>query len=110
MAKAFIFGADGVIVDTPLLIALEYRWCYRCRKDLSCPSKIDDTIDPQWGSQRMVNLMGAWHNQLIEVMGAMGIREARRLRGEVGRSMWFEDLEMESFGPIFGTRKIAGLK
>jgi hypothetical protein len=110
MAKAIICGADGVIVDIPLLIALECRLCYRCRKDLSCPAKIDDTIDPQWGSQRMINLIGAWHNQLIEVMGAMGIREARRLRGEVGRSMWFEDLEMESFGPIFGKRKIAGLK
>ena len=110
MAKSIICGADGVIVDFPLLIALECRLCYRCRKDLSCPAKIDNTIDPQWGSQRMINLMGAWQNQLIEVMGAMGIREARRLRGEVGRSMWFEDLEMESFGPIFGKRKIAGLK
>jgi len=110
MAKSIICGADGVIVDLPLLVALECRLCYRCRKDLPCPAKIDDTIDPQWGSQRMINLMGAWHNQLIEVMGAMGIREARRLRGEVGRSMWFEDLEMESFGPIFGKRKIAGLK
>jgi ferredoxin len=110
MAKSIICGADGVIVDFPLLIALECRLCYRCRKDLSCPAKIDNTIDPQWGSQRMINLMGAWHNQLIEVMGAMGIREARRLRGEVGRSMWFEDLEMENFGPIFGKRKIAGLK
>jgi hypothetical protein len=110
MAKSIICGADGVIVDLPLLIALECRLCYRCRKDLPCPAKIDNTIDPQWGSQRMINLMGAWHNQLIEVMGAMGIREARRLRGEVGRSMWFEDLEMESFGPIFGKRKIAGLK
>jgi ferredoxin len=110
MAKAIICGADGVIVDLPLLIALECRLCYRCRKNLSCPAKIDNTINPQWGSQRMINLIGAWHNQLIEVMGAMGIREARRLRGEVGRSMWFEDLEMESFGPIFGKRKIAGLK
>jgi ferredoxin len=110
MAKAIICGADGVVVDIPLLIALECRLCYRCRKDLSCPAKIDDTIDPQWGSQRMINLMGAWHSQLIEVMGAMGMREARRLRGEVGRSMWFEDLERDSFGPIFGKRKIAGLK
>jgi ferredoxin len=110
MAKAIICGADGIIVDIPLLIALECRLCYRCRKDLPCPAKIDDTIDPQWGSQRMINLMGAWHSQLIEVMGAMGIREARRLRGEVGRSMWFEDLEADSFGPIFGKRKIAGLK
>ncbi|MGA8180664.1 MAG: glutamate synthase-related protein, partial [Desulfobacterales bacterium] len=110
MAKAIICGADGVVMDIPLLIALECRLCYRCRKDLSCPAKIDDAIDPQWGSQRMINLIGAWHSQLIEVMGAMGIREARRLRGEVGRSMWFEDLEKDSFGPLFGKRKIAGLK
>jgi hypothetical protein len=45
---------------------------------------------------RMVNLMAAWHDQLIEVMGAMGMREARRLRGDVGRAMFFEDLERES--------------
>jgi hypothetical protein len=108
MAKAIICGADGVIVDFPLLIALECRLCYRCRNNLPCPVKIDDKIDPEWGSQRIINLIGAWHNQLIEVMGAMGIREARRLRGEVGRSMRFEDLEKENFGPIFGQRKIAG--
>jgi len=106
MAKSIICGADGVIIDYPLLIALECRLCYRCWNDLPCPVKIDHQIDPEWGSQRIINLIGAWHNQLIEVMGAMGIREARRLRGEVGRSMWFEDLEMENFGPIFGQRKI----
>ena len=110
MAKSIICGADGVIVDIPLLIALECRFCHNCRNGLPCPAKIDHPINPEWGSQRIVNLIGAWHNQLIEVMGAMGIREARRLRGEVGRSMWFEDLEMESFGPIFGKRKIAGIK
>jgi hypothetical protein len=38
-------------------------------------------------------------------MGAMGIREARRLRGDVGRAMFFEDLEEETFGRLFGTRK-----
>ncbi len=54
---------------------------------------------------RIVNLMAAWRNQMLEMLGAMGIREARRLRGEVGRSMWFEDLEKESFAPIFGERK-----
>lgn len=109
MAKAIICGADGVVMDRPLLIALECRLCYRCKEGLTCPVNIEDDIDPGWGSQRIINLIGAWHNQLIEVMGAMGIREARRLRGEVGRSMWFEDLEMENFAPIFGTRKVAGL-
>jgi imidazole glycerol phosphate synthase subunit HisF len=108
MAKAIICGADGVTVDTPLLIGLECRLCHRCLAGRSCPARLEE-IDPEWGSQRLVNLMGAWHNQLIEVMGAMGIREVRRLRGEVGRSMWFEDLERENFGPLFGERKVSGL-
>ena len=56
--------------------------------------------------QRIVNLMGAWHSQMLEMMGAMGIREARRLRGEVGRAMFFDDLERECFGPIFGKTKV----
>ena len=68
-----------------------------------------EAVEPEWGSQRIMNLIGAWRNQLLEVMGAMGIREARRLRGEVGRSMSFEDLERECFGPIFGERKVSGL-
>jgi hypothetical protein len=45
--------------------------------------------------------MGAWHNQLLEMMGAMGIREARRLRGEQGRVLFYEDLEAETFGRLF---------
>jgi tRNA G26 N,N-dimethylase Trm1 len=44
--------------------------------------------------------MGAWHSQLIEVLGAMGIREVRRLRGEVGRAMFLEDIEKDAFGDI----------
>ncbi len=108
VAKAIICGADGITIDIPLLLALECRLCYRCKDGRPCPVKIGD-IPPQWGQQRIINLVGAWRNQLLEVMGAMGIREARRLRGEVGRSMWFEDLEKESFAPIFGERKVSGL-
>jgi len=37
----------------------------------------------------------------------MGIREVRRLRGEVGRAMFIEDLEAATFGKIFGDRKKA---
>jgi hypothetical protein len=109
MAKAIICGADGVTVDIPLLIALECRVCYQCVKGLPCPVRLED-FDPDWGSQRIANLIAAWRNQLIEVMGAMGIREVRRLSGEVGRSMWFEDLERESFAPLFGERKVKGIE
>jgi ferredoxin len=107
VAKAIICGADGITIDIPLLIALECRLCYRCKEDQACPVKMGN-IDPEWGKQRIINLVGAWRNQLLEVMGAMGIREARRLRGEVGRSMWYEDLERENFGPIFGEKKVSG--
>ena len=39
------------------------------------------------------------------MLGAMGIREVRRLRGETGRCMFFEDLERDTFGRLFGKRK-----
>ncbi|MFK5952485.1 MAG: glutamate synthase-related protein [Desulfobacterium sp.] len=104
--KTIICGADGVSIDLPLLIAMECRLCDRCKKDLPCPVSLE-TIDPDYGSNRITNLMGAWRNQMLEMLGAMGLREIRRLRGEVGRSMWFEDLERESFAPIFGERKVS---
>jgi glutamate synthase domain-containing protein 2 len=96
VAKCVICGADAVYVDFPLLIALECRMCRRCRKGLSCPVQIERT-EPDWVVRRTVNLLGAWHNQLLEVMGAMGIRDARRLRGESGRAMFFEDLDRTTF-------------
>jgi len=37
---------------------------------------------------------------VIEVLGAMGIREVRRLRGEVGRAMFLEDIAREAFGDL----------
>ncbi|MCP3874553.1 MAG: hypothetical protein GY699_15530 [Desulfobacteraceae bacterium] len=104
--KSIICGADGVAIDLSLLVAMECRLCGRCMNDLSCPVELE-SIDPEYGSNRITNLMGAWRNQMLEMLGAMGLREARRLRGEVGRSMWFEDLEKESFAPIFGERKVS---
>jgi glutamate synthase domain-containing protein 2 len=106
VAKSIICGADGVVIDTPLLIAMECRMCFRCKDGFTCPAKLEE-VDAHYGSRRITNLMGAWRNQLLEMMGAMGLREARRLRGEVGRSMAFADLEKECFGPLFGERKVA---
>ena len=63
-----------------------------------------ESITPEYGIGRMTNLIAVWHDQLIEMMGAMGIREARRLRGETGRALFFEDLEEETFGRLFGKR------
>jgi ferredoxin len=99
--KSMLCGANLVAVDVPLLIALECRVCRNCVLGGDCPVDIAG-IDANWGAQRIVNMLGAWHNQLLEMMGAMGIREARRLRGEQGRVMHIEDLEADTFGTFFG--------
>jgi ferredoxin len=104
LAKQILCGADLVTVELPLLIALECRLCQNCRDGFKCPAKIEE-IDAAYAIGRMTNLIAAWHDQLIEMMGAMGIREVRRLRGETGRALFFEDLEEETFGKLFGTRK-----
>ncbi len=94
--KAIISGADGIIIDKPLMIAMECLACHNCTLPEQCPRQLPD-INSQWGAARIVNLMSAWHNQLLEVLGAMGIREVRRLRGERGRALYFEELEQEVF-------------
>jgi len=113
VAKAIICGADLTAIDLPLLIALECRYCKDClqtfKKSLiknashasqPCPVELKD-VNPLWGAQRIINLMGAWRNQLLEVLGAMGLREVRRLRGEVGRAIFFEVIEKETFDKVF---------
>jgi ferredoxin len=104
LAKAIICGADLVTINLPLLIALECHLCNSCKPGTLCPAKLEK-IDFDYGVGRMTNLIAAWHDQLVEVMGAMGMREVRRLRGDVGRAMFFENLEEETFGKLFGSRK-----
>jgi glutamate synthase domain-containing protein 2 len=99
--KSMLCGANLVGVDVPLLIALHCRVCRTCVEGGECPVRLS-SIDSGWGSNRIVNLIAAWHNQLLEMMGAMGIREARRLRGEQGRIMFREDLEADTFARLFG--------
>ncbi len=49
-----------------------------------------------------MNLIASWRDQLLEISGAMGLREVRRMRGEMGRAMFMVDLERESFAGIEG--------
>jgi glutamate synthase domain-containing protein 2/Na+-translocating ferredoxin:NAD+ oxidoreductase RNF subunit RnfB len=103
VAKIIACGADGVALDRVLLVALGCRLCRDCADRKSCPVEID-TTPSDWGAQRITNIIGSWHSQLLEVLGAMGLREVRRLRGELGRVMFFEDLERDNLAPLFGKR------
>jgi len=100
VAKSLLLGADAVAIDRAAMVALECRHCPRCTAPQICPVEIT-RADPGWAVQRIVNVMGAWRDQLLEVMGAMGIRDVRRLRGELGRAMFLEELEDEIFLPMF---------
>ena len=104
LVKAIICGADLVTINLPLLVALECHLCDSCQPGMPCPARLEK-IDTAFAVGRMTNLIAAWHDQLIELMGAMGMREARRLRGDVGRAMFFENLEEDAFGKFFGARK-----
>lgn len=103
--KGIICGLDAVCLDTPPLVAMQARFGedsddwelskFELPKELAIP----------WGKQRLINLAGSWRDQLLEILGAMGLREVRRLRGEMGRAMMQKDLEKEAFKEIAGDEK-----
>jgi hypothetical protein len=97
--KAIACGADLVALDTTILVALQARFEGECTSSEN--GRItSEKFDEKWGEQRLVNLVGSWHDQLIEILSAMGIRDVRRLRGDLGRAMFREELEKEAFSDI----------
>ena len=98
--KSLICGADAVSLERTLKVALGCHACARC-EPRTCPAD-NKEISADWAKWRAVNMIGAWRDQLLEVMGAMGIRETRRLRGETGRAIFYEDAEKDAFASIKG--------
>lgn len=92
--KAIISGLDLVGIDTVVLQALQGVF----EEEIEDPHTKHVTIRPfdvEWGAQRLANVMNSWREQLIEIMSAMGMRDVRRLRGELGRAMLNEVEERE---------------
>jgi hypothetical protein len=98
--KTIICGSDVVAIEKALVVALECRDCLSCSKG-SCPINLHGA-PADWIEGRVTNMIGAWRDQLLEVLGAMGLREVRRLRGEFGRAIFYEDVEQEAFSEIEG--------
>ncbi|MFC2165722.1 glutamate synthase-related protein [Acidobacteriota bacterium] len=95
--KTIIMGADAVVVDIPLLIAMDVvNWSHEENGNIKLLLKGIEELDPRWGASRIINLMLSWQDQLLEVLGAMGLRDVRRLRGETGRAI-FADQERQNF-------------
>jgi glutamate synthase domain-containing protein 2 len=87
MAKAIALGADVVAIGTASLIALGCHVCQQCHT--GCCSwgiatqkpELTRRIDPEWGAERLTNLVNAWSHELQEILGALGVNAVESLRG-----------------------------
>jgi glutamate synthase domain-containing protein 2/ferredoxin len=88
IAKAIALGADGVVVGTADLVALECIRCHNCESGRGCPRAIA-TTDPEytqmmevdWGAQRIVNLYASWRKQLVTILRLLGMKSVTELVG-----------------------------
>jgi len=94
--KVIVSGADLVAIDFTVLLAFG---CALWADKGHCAAEAGE-FPPEWGAQRLTNLLVAWRDQLLECLGAMGMREVRRLRGEIGRAI-FQPQEEATFRALF---------
>jgi glutamate synthase domain-containing protein 2 len=102
VAKAIALGADGVVVGTAELVALECVRCGNCESGRGCARGIAST-DPELGKmvaeayaeQRIVNLYMAWRKQWCELLRQYGFRNIRELVGRSDLLVHLDYLEEE---------------
>ncbi len=87
VVKAVALGADAVYVATAALLALGCHLCRTCHSgkcNWGIATQRPDLVkrlNPDIGSQRLINLMNAWRHEIKELMGGMGINSIESLRG-----------------------------
>ncbi len=97
VAKAICLGADGVVIGTAEMVALECVRCGNCESGRGCArgiattdSTLADLFNDDWGTQRLINMYHAWVVQLIDLLQRFGLRSIRDL---VGRTDLLEHLD-----------------
>jgi len=95
VVKSMICGLDCVGIDIVVNLVLQSKIEYE--NGLKIKNR---KINIEWASQRLINLLSAWHEQIIEALSAMGKRDVRRLRGDVGRAIFYEEIRNEAFADI----------
>ncbi len=85
--KAVALGADACYIATAALLALGCHLCRTCQSgkcNWGIATQRPDLVkrlNPDIGSMRLINLMRAWRNEIMELMGGMGINSIEALRG-----------------------------
>lgn len=90
VAKAIALGADGVVIGTAELVALECVRCGNCESGRGCARGIATTdaelgniITEEWTENRIVNMYSVWRKQWCQILRQYGLKSIREL---VGRS------------------------
>lgn len=100
--KAIIAGLDAVVLDTAPMVALQAQFTGELINQDDIAFQLPESLTVPWGVQRLKNMAAAWRDQMLEILGAMGLREVRRLRGEMGRAIFMKEHEQEAFAGIEG--------
>jgi len=97
LAKAICLGADGAVIGTAEMVALECVRCGNCESGRGCArgiastdSELADLFDEEWATQRLVNMYHAWNEQLVDILFRFGLRSITEL---VGRTDLLEYLD-----------------
>lgn len=106
VVKAVALGADSVYVATAALLALGCHLCRTCQTGkcnwgiATQRPELVKRLNPDIGSQRLVNLMTAWNHEIKELMGGMGINSIEALRGNrlMLRGIGLTEKELEILG------------
>ncbi len=87
VVKAIALGADACYIATAALIALGCHLCRTCQSgkcNWGIATQRPDLVkrlNPDVGSERLINLMTAWKHEIMEIMGGMGINSVEALKG-----------------------------
>jgi glutamate synthase domain-containing protein 2 len=91
VCKAIALGADACAIGTAALIAMGCHVCQKCHTG-KCSwgiatqnPELVRRLDPEWGAERLCNLLRAWSIEIKEVLGALGINAIESLRGNKER-------------------------
>jgi glutamate synthase domain-containing protein 2/ferredoxin len=86
--KAIALGADGAVIGTAEMVALGCTRCTNCESGRGCPRGIATTdrglvqqMTVEWATQRLINMLNAWREQMVDVLRRFGMRSIRDLCG-----------------------------
>ena len=106
VVKAIALGADAVYIGTAALISLGCHVCQSCNKGkcnwgiATQRPELTKRLNPNIGTERLVNLVRGWNHEIMEMLGGMGINSIDSLRGNrlMLRGLGLSDVELKILG------------